>query len=110
MRTLLFIFLTSCIVISMVSVSLSQTDSLNHANTYNIKKECAVKLQQKILLSQEQTTRLESILKDFFDAPSTNNQKIAEKKLESILDSRQKIKYEIIRKDWWNTIYNSVKK
>jgi hypothetical protein len=77
-------------------------------NKQQAAQDMAVKLQQKVLLTDEQTAKVKSYLVNYF---TTNNQSFlqqTQKSIESILDKRQKAKYEIIKNDWWNSVQKEV--
>lgn len=91
----------------LMSVSLTaatKTDSAASAKSEKISHEAAEKLQQKILLSDKQTSGIEDILNDYLKDASKKNFDNAEKKIESMLNRRQKIKFSIVKKDWWDSI------
>ncbi len=68
-----------------------------------------VELQHKILLTDEQASKVSEMLKNYFSKVSTD----ATEKLElrnktnlevlSILDKKQKAKFEILKNDWWKS-------
>ncbi len=64
----------------------------------------AIKLQQKVLLSDEQTVKVQNILDNYFKSGDKPALETAQKNIELLLDKRQKAKYEIIKSDWWNSI------
>ncbi len=71
-------------------------------------KVMADKLQKKLLLSDEQKSAVESILNEYFDLVSKSeiaSVKIlrdkAEKKITALLDKKQRMKYDIVKDDWW---------
>lgn len=67
-------------------------------------------LKQKILLSNEQETKIIGILTELkanVSAKPENKSSLikeAQSKLESLLDKRQKMKYDILRNDFWQQI------
>ena len=82
------------------------------------------KLQNKVLLNDSQVTFLKQVLQKYsvdlakFHNPaqqSSNNstkQKLVNdtnQQIESILDSRQKMKYDIIENEWWALVKNEEK-
>ena len=68
-----------------------------------------VELQHKILLTDEQASKVSEMLKNYFSKVSAD----ATEKLElrnktnlevlSILDKKQKAKFEILKNDWWKS-------
>ena len=67
-------------------------------------------LKQKVLLSSDQETQVLSILtqlkKDISINPDSKTDlvKAAQTKVENLLDKRQKMKYEILKNDFWKQI------
>lgn len=67
-------------------------------------------LKQKVLLSNDQESKILSILtelKNNINSKPDNKDVLvneAQKKVESLLDSRQKMKYDILKKDFWQKI------
>jgi uncharacterized membrane protein required for colicin V production len=68
------------------------------------------KLQQKILLTQTQAEQIKTLLNDYFNNPSEEKRSVLESKIESLLDSKQKMKYSIVKKDWWNSVIKEATK
>jgi hypothetical protein len=66
--------------------------------------ENADKLRQKLLLSDEQTSKLTEILAEYFEDPDEENLNSAMAKTESLLNEKQKVKYDIIKNDLWNSV------
>ena len=72
--------------------------------------EFASILKQKVLLSSDQETKVINILTDLYknisSKPENKNVfiKEAQSKIESLLDSKQKMKYDIIKNDLWKKI------
>ncbi|HVO74812.1 MAG TPA: hypothetical protein VMT35_12365 [Ignavibacteriaceae bacterium] len=71
-------------------------------NKADASKNLSVKLQQKVLLTDEQTKKVESILTEYINSGDKSMQAAADKKISTLLDERQKAKYEIIKTDMWN--------
>lgn len=93
-KILIPVFLT---VFLISSNSYSQTQS-------KVAEDMAVKLQQKVLLSKDQTDKVKEILITYFGNMNQSSLETAKKSIESILDNRQKAKYDIIKNDWWKKI------
>jgi len=92
------IFITVIITLFFFSInSFSQNNNKAAANM-------AVKLQQKVLLTNEQTVKVRNILDNYFQSGDKTALETAQKNIESLLDKRQKAKYDIIKTDWWNSI------
>jgi hypothetical protein len=70
-----------------------------------LSKNMSGKLQQKMLLSDEQVKKVENILSEYITSENPNSdQASADKKIEALLDEKQKAKFEIIKNDWWNEV------
>jgi len=67
-------------------------------------EDMSVKLQQKVLLTKDQTDKVKNILADYFNNANQSTLASSKKSIEGILDKKQKAKYEIIKNDWWNSI------
>jgi hypothetical protein len=67
-------------------------------------KNLSIKFQQKVLLSDEQTKRVEGIFMEYINSNDKTAQAAADKKIIALLDERQKAKYEIIKTDMWNEV------
>jgi len=67
-------------------------------------------LKQKVLLSSDQEVKITSILTELKSNLSSNPEKKdssikeAQSKLESLLDNKQKMKYNILKNDFWKKI------
>jgi predicted glycosyltransferase len=97
-------------ILTTVSFTLyAQPDSTVSAKSEKVSQSAAEKLQQKILLTDKQTEGIENILNDYLKDISKKSYETAEKKIVSLLDHRQKIKFSIVQKDWWGTINKDAK-
>jgi hypothetical protein len=73
-------------------------------------KEFTSILKQKVLLSNDQETKVFSIMTELKNNISSKPEnksdyvKTAQTKVESLLDSKQKMKYDIIKTDLWKKI------
>lgn len=73
-------------------------------------KEFTSILKQKVLLSNDQETKVLSIMTELKNNISSKPEnksdyvKTAQTKVESLLDSKQKMKYDIIKTDLWKKI------
>jgi hypothetical protein len=70
-------------------------------------------LKQKVLLSDDQTNSIEKVLKDLFNKSNETENKDsliqeAQKKVESYLDKKQKMKYDIIKSEWWKQVSSAL--
>ena len=73
--------------------------------------EMTNKLVKKLLLTKNQEVKVKNILNEYFkglENISGNGsleekvRKIADAKIENLLDNKQKMKFDIIREDWWD--------
>lgn len=71
--------------------------------------ELISKLHQKVLLNEKQINDIKPALNEYLVNPSKENQQALESKIESGLDDKQKMKYNIIKKDWWESISNELR-
>ena len=71
-------------------------------NKADAAKNLSIKLQQKVLLSDEQTKRVEGIFTEYINSNDKTAQVAADKKIIALLDQRQKAKYDIVKTDMWN--------
>jgi len=72
--------------------------------------EMTTKLVKKLLLTKNQEKEVKNILNEYFKglenlsgngAMEEKVRKIADAKIEKLLDNKQKMKFDIIRDDWW---------
>ena len=84
--------------------------SANAQSTSKKNDDLTLTLQQKILLTQKQAEQIKILLNDYFKNPSKENGAAIDSKIESLLDSKQKMKYSIIKKEWWNSVLKETPK
>jgi len=82
----------------------------NAQSNSKVNDELTLKLQQKILLTQTQAEQIKILLNDYFNNPSEEKRNALESKITSLLDSKQKMKYSIIKKDWWDSVIKETSK
>ncbi|MFO7448412.1 MAG: hypothetical protein R6W90_18790 [Ignavibacteriaceae bacterium] len=64
-----------------------------------------LKLQQKVLLSDDQASKIKTILNSYVNSDkSAESLGEVQRKIEALLDEKQKDKYEIIKDDWWKSV------
>ncbi|MBT8386114.1 MAG: hypothetical protein KJO12_01770 [Ignavibacteria bacterium] len=114
------------IVLTLLLLSLSARAQINTSGYLdNVEITFVVtKLQNKVLLNDSQVTFIKQVLQKYsvdiakFQNPaqhsSTNStkQKLVNdtnQQIESVLDTRQKMKYDIIENDWWECVKNEEK-
>lgn len=110
MKFILSLLITTVLAFSAYVFPVSLPDSNISAHKSDIAKVYAEKLQQKILLSEDQTAKVRNILNDYLANASGNKNAPVLDKIEGFLDQKQKSKFEIIKNDWWNTFTKDVKK
>jgi hypothetical protein len=90
----------------------SLPDSNANTGKIDIVKISAERLQQKILLSEEQTVQVKEILIDYLKKNSSANINFisVQDKINGFLDQKQKAKFEIIKTGWWNSFLKMIKK
>lgn len=96
-------FVFSVLILSQITIAQEVKDNkqLN---------EIVSTLKQKVLLNNDQETKVLTILTELKNnlasKPESKETLVndAQKKVESLLDSKQKMKYEILKKDLWKKI------
>lgn len=96
------IYLIAFILIS-VSTDARAQDKINSV------KELVITLKQKVLLNDDQTNSVEKVLIELVNKSKSQEDKTsliieAQKKVESYLDKRQQLKYDIIKNEWWKQV------
>ena len=101
----------SLAIIILISTTISiSAESTLQANSDAKVNEMTNKLVKKLLLTRDQEEEVKNILFEYFtglENISGNGsveekvREIADAKIEDILDSKQKMKFDIIREDWW---------
>ena len=95
------------LISSPISISAESTLQDNSDAKVN---EMTDKLAKKLLLTKNQEEKVKTILNEYFiglENISGNGsveekvREIADAKIEDILDNKQKMKFDIIREDWW---------
>jgi hypothetical protein len=92
------------LILVVFGINLSAKTNFQDEKSIN---EFASVLKQKVLLSSEQETKVVSILTELQNnvtsKPENKNSfiKEAQSKIESLLDNKQKMKYDIIKNDLW---------
>ena len=108
--------ISSIKILSLAFIILISTTILSSAETIlqdngNAKiNEMTTKLVKKLLLTKNQEEDVRNILIEYFEGLediSGNGsleekiRKIADAKIEDLLDNKQKMKFDIIREEWW---------
>lgn len=100
MKNIILTLLFTLIIHFINTIAQEKNDSVN--NLVSI-------LNQKVLLNDDQTTSIEKVLSDLINKSKTVEDKSlliqdAQKKVESYLDRKQKMKYDIIKNEWWKQV------
>lgn len=98
------------LVVPLIVIILLLSSNSYSQDKNRMAEDMAVKLQQKVLLSNEQTSKVKDILNDYIQSANQISLLTAQKNIETLLDKRQKAKYDIIKNDWWSTIQKEVSK
>jgi hypothetical protein len=97
------------IILICTPISISAKSTLQDNSDAKV-NEMTNKLAKKLLLTKNQEEKVKVILNEYFtglENISGNGsveekvRKIADAKIEDILDNKQKMKFDIIREDWW---------
>ena len=67
-------------------------------------QKVSVRLQQKLLLTNDQTAKIKSIIIDNFSQIKDNKTAPIETKIISLLNDKQKEKFTIIKKEWLQSL------
>lgn len=67
-------------------------------------QKVSVRLQQKLLLTDVQTAKIKSLIIDNFSQIKENKTTVIETKVISLLNDKQKDKFNIIKKDWLQSL------
>jgi hypothetical protein len=110
MKFILPLLLTVVLVSASYVFPVSLPDSNKSAHKTDIAKVYAEKLQQKILLSEDQAVKVKSVLNDYLASAAGNKNASVTDKIANLLDQKQKAKFDIIKNEWWNAFTKEVKK
>ena len=67
-------------------------------------QKVSVRLQQKLLLTDDQTSKIKSLIIDNFSQIKANKTSVIETKVVSLLNDKQKEKFNILKKDWLQSL------
>lgn len=97
------------IILMSTTILISAESNLQDNSNAKVNK-MTTKLVKKLLLTKDQEVKVKNILNEYFKGLEniSGNGSVEEKvrgiadaKIEDILDNKQKMKFEIIREDWW---------
>ena len=98
------------ILFILIMTSFLKAQGTQQNNSSKKINEMMVKLTNKLLLTNTQKDKIKSVLEEYFNGRQTltdNGKKLAElqntseNKIVNLLDSKQKMKYSIIKEEWW---------
>ncbi len=104
MKNAKYFILLSFLVLFFSSSVLAQNKDEKQPKDETVSSQLAVKLQQKILLSKDQTEKVTEIIEKYLHDKTTESLTDANSAIVKLLDSRQKIKFDIVKNDWWKLI------
>lgn len=100
-KNLVGLFILFCVLIANTNVMAQKQDSRSASDVEKV----VIKLQQKVLLSSDQTSKVRTIIDSYINGDkSAEDLADAQKKIETLLDEKQKEKYNIIKEDWWKGV------
>ena len=67
-------------------------------------QKVSVRLQQKLLLTDDQTTKIKSLIIENYSQIQENKTGVIETKVVSLLNDKQKEKFNIIKKEWLQSL------
>jgi hypothetical protein len=67
-------------------------------------QKVSVRLQQKLLLTDDQTAKIKNIVIDNYSQIKDNKTSVIETKVISILNDKQKDKFNIVKKEWLQSL------
>jgi hypothetical protein len=67
-------------------------------------QKVSARLQQKLILTDDQTSKIKSLIIDNFSQIKENKTSVFETKIISLLNDKQKEKFIIIKKDWLQSL------
>ena len=97
------------LIFSIICIVFWTSELINGQQDTGAAENLALKLQQKVLLTNEQTNKVREIIFEYIKNPDENNLNSARLKVEALFNEKQKAKYEIIKNDWWNSITKETK-
>ena len=67
-------------------------------------QKVSARLQQKLILTDDQTSKIKSLIIDNFSQIKENKTSVFETKIISLLNDKQKEKFNILKKDWLQSL------
>ncbi|QQS37451.1 MAG: hypothetical protein IPM56_05710 [Ignavibacteriales bacterium] len=101
--------LTALIIFALMILSSATISGQSQNSTQqSVVDNLTTKLEQKVLLNNEQVTKVKDILHSYFNNRSESSLNSAKEEVEKLLDNKQKAKYGIIKNEWWKSISTAV--
>jgi VIT1/CCC1 family predicted Fe2+/Mn2+ transporter len=87
-------------------LSISSFAQVEEKSNDEMVKSMTDNLKQKILLTDDQSTRVRAILSEYVSNKNATDEdmKSAQQKVENLLDNKQKMKYNILKNEWWKNL------
>lgn len=96
------------IILLLLSVISSNVIAQEKQKETTATDKIVTKLQQKVLLNDDQASKVKSILISYLDGDKGSENLVeAQRKIEALFDAKQKAKYDIIKEDWWKSVKKS---
>lgn len=102
-KQLISIYAILIILFYGINLSLAQTSA-------GVADNLALKLKQKVLLTDKQVDQITELLEDYIKDPTKENLETTKEELEALLNKRQKAKYNIIKNNWWDSVSEEIDK
>jgi acyl-homoserine lactone acylase PvdQ len=96
---------TMLLLVLLPLVFLTGTYSNAQENKESVIISMVDKLQQKVLLTEDQKNQVVNIIR----SDNSDGLGDAQGRVEALLDQRQKAKYNIIKADWWSALNRELK-
>lgn len=104
LKKIYFLSITIALIILVSSPAIfSQVEEKSNDE---LVKSMSDNLKQKILLSDDQTAKVKSILSVYVSNKNATDEdlKTAQLQIENLLDNKQKMKYNILKNEWWKNL------
>ncbi len=108
-RKFIYLF-TIGLFVFLSSENFAQNVGSSNSASTKVANDLTLKLQQKILLSNDQANKVHAIIVDYYNNYNDSGQKEAQTQIMSILDKKQKMKYDIVKNEWWNLLQKEISK
>ncbi len=98
-----------CLAFLFTNTTYCQKDSSTKV-IEKIASNASIKLQQKILLSDDQTTEVKNLLIDYLTKMNIKkaDSTLLLNNIKTVLSARQKSKFDIIKTEWWEYVEKEI--